>query len=428
MSRRKLSDAFIRNLPPAPKGRKTRNWDTEVRGLVCVVTDKGTKSLMLSCKRPGGRRAVRLLIAHHPSCLIEQARTEAREMLAQLRAGLDPREEQRKSKRQTAVNKDNAFEKVVAVWQEVHISQLRRAREYNRVIKRELLPYWKGISVVDIDRDMVVRRVTEVGRRAPYVGHATFGVIRSFFSFVVAGSYGVAVSPCEVAPRIKPAKLFGPRKARDRQHSDLELRGFVKAAGDMPLAYSAYFLCLLYSVQRVRELSEADWSEFSGLFPGEDGVWVLPASRDKLGKERTIPISRQFVEQLNRLPRYRTGSKVFSSPQSFGTASLNSLGWATTKLKKRWLALMQEEKPGAVLPQTGLHDVRRTCRSRAPMLGIGFECAELMLGHVLPGGSIVRNYNRYTYLSELRVAYQTWADHVDQIAGGGAVVPLSRVG
>jgi hypothetical protein len=62
------------------------------------------------------------------------------------------------------------------------------------------------------------------------------------------------------------------------------------------------------------------------------------------------------------------------------------------------------------------------------MLGIGFECAELMLGHVLPGGSIVRNYNRYAYLSELRVAYQTWADHVDQIAAGGVVVPLTHTG
>lgn len=64
-NRVKLTDARIRNCPLPPPGKRCRLWDDEVHGLVCVITDKGTRSLMPSAKMLGGSRPVRRLTAHH---------------------------------------------------------------------------------------------------------------------------------------------------------------------------------------------------------------------------------------------------------------------------------------------------------------------------------------------------------------------------
>jgi integrase len=419
----RLTDAKLRNLPPAEKGKRTKIWDELVRELVCIVSEKGTKSLMVSAKVPGGKRAVRRLIGHHGSVLIDQARTEAREHLATIRKGLDPKVERERTVRRTAQEKALPFRLVVEEWLEAHASKLRRAKEYRRVVAKELMPYWADRLVCDIGRDDVVRRISEVGRRAPYVGWSVFGVIRSFFSWAVAGPYGLTISPVEQPPRIRPAKILGPRKARTRELSDLELRAYVKACHDFKGPYGSFFLGLLYCAQRLRELADADWSEFE--LEGSEPTFIVPASRAKNGIETRVPMSRQFVKVMRSLPRYKSGTRCFTC--SFGKTSINSMGWATVRLKALMLDHMRAEKPDAALPAFGLHDLRRTARSRAAMLGVSYECGERMLGHLV-GSAVHRTYNRYGYEKELRAAFQMWADHVDEVASGGVVVPIIRAG
>jgi integrase len=249
-----------------------------------------------------------------------------------------------------------------------------------------------------------------------------FGVIRSFFSWAVAGPYGLALSPVEQPPRIRPAKILGPRKARTRELSDLELRAYVNACRDFSGPYGSFFLGLLDCAQRLRELADADWSEFE--LGGNEPTFVVPSSRAKNGTETRVPMSRQFVEVMQALRRYKSGTRCFTC--NFGKTTINSMGWATTKLKASMLRHMREEKSDAVLPPFGLHDLRRTARSRAAMLGISYEVGERMLGHLV-GSAVHRAYQRYTYEKELRAAFQLWADHVDEVAGGGQVVPMRRI-
>jgi integrase len=57
-----------------------------------------------------------------------------------------------------------------------------------------------------------------------------------------------------------------------------------------------------------------------------------------------------------------------------------------------------------------LHDLRRTLRTGLAELGVGFEVAERVLNHAMPGLQAV--YNRHSYAAEKRTALVLWAEHV----------------
>jgi len=54
--------------------------------------------------------------------------------------------------------------------------------------------------------------------------------------------------------------------------------------------------------------------------------------------------------------------------------------------------------------------LRRTLRTGLAELGVGFEVAERVLNHAMPGLQAV--YNRHNYVAEKRTALALWAEHV----------------
>jgi len=58
-----------------------------------------------------------------------------------------------------------------------------------------------------------------------------------------------------------------------------------------------------------------------------------------------------------------------------------------------------------------LQDLRRTCRTNLPRLGVSPFIAKLTIGHTIPG--IDQVYDRYSYMPEKREALDKWAAFID---------------
>jgi integrase len=131
------------------------------------------------------------------------------------------------------------------------------------------------------------------------------------------------------------------------------------------------------------------WSELDL----DEGLWRLPAERNKSGRAFELPLSPPVVETLRALPR--TGPTVFT---------LNGHRPMTVH------QLIERVRSDAGLRDVRLHDLRRTLRTGLAELGVSFEVAERVLNHAVPGLQAV--YNRHSYAAEKRAALALWAEHV----------------
>jgi len=147
----------------------------------------------------------------------------------------------------------------------------------------------------------------------------------------------------------------------------------------------------------------------------EAGVWIIPPETAKNGREHRVPLPRPAIAILRVLPRLKGNDYVFPGRRGPMT------GWS-----KRLPAVYAATATGGMAPWTP-HDLRRTFRSGLAALGVDHVVAELMLAHVVPGGTLAPLYNRAERWLERVEAAERWAAHVDGlVSGGGDVVPLRR--
>jgi len=171
---------------------------------------------------------------------------------------------------------------------------------------------------------------------------------------------------------------------------------------------------LILTVQREREVTDAEWSEFDL----DAGLWRLPATRTKSGRGHLIHLASEAVSILEILQK-KTGKKrhVFASPLRrnqpiFGRSVNNALG-----------GMFKRGVLGAVTP-CHVHDLRRTLITRLPDLGFEPFIGHKIANHVLPG--VLGHYNHNEYLPQREAALKAWAQRIAALAGDRKVVQFQR--
>jgi integrase len=222
------------------------------------------------------------------------------------------------------------------------------------------------------------------------------------FSWAIErGVYGLESAPTD---RLKPAKLLGPPRARDRVLNDDELRALWRAAERMGYPYGALLKGLLFTGVRLNELAGARWREFD--LHGR--LWAIPSERFKMGQAHAVPLTDTTIQWLETLPRWSEGDYVFSlngrrpmSGFSKNKAQLDQL------MLRYWRALarMRGVERDALDPFV-VHDLRRTVRTRLSALKVPERVAELVIGHSKKG--LQRVYDQHEFIEEMREALAAW--------------------
>jgi integrase len=142
----------------------------------------------------------------------------------------------------------------------------------------------------------------------------------------------------------------------------------------------------------------------------DGGVWTLPASRSKNGRELVLPLSPLAISALERPPRIAGSKFVFTFDGQHAFANFSK-------------AKAQFDKACGVTSWT-LHDLRRTARSLMSRAGVSADVAERCLGHVISG--VRGTYDRHAYFDEKKRAFEALASLLERIINPPVanVIPL----
>jgi integrase len=143
-------------------------------------------------------------------------------------------------------------------------------------------------------------------------------------------------------------------------------------------------------------------------------TWTVPASRMKMGKEHSVPLSDAAVEILRgQLKARGRNPLVFPSRLPLKRLSINALSMAMERLGGgMWT----------------VHGFRAGFRSWCADEGVAFELAEAALAPA-PGNAGVQAYQRSAMLERRRPVMQAWAAYLSGDSSGKVVAIGSlRVG
>lgn len=352
------------------------------------------KRFICQYRRAGGSR--KQTIGSPDVLSVEDARKEAKKILAKVALGHDPAAERRERRDKDKVTLRSVVDEYLAAKRgELRAKTMREIERYLTAP-----PYFGPLFRMPIDtvtrRDVALRVAAITREHGPIVARRARAALSAFF--VWAMRMGI-VEHNVVIGTIEP-KGNGPR---ERTLSDDELGRVWRACQDDDYGRIIKLAILLGA--RRQEIGGMRESEFSDL-DGPQPSWTIPAARSKSGRPLTLPLLPMAAEIVRSVPR------LVSRDQLFG--SYSSQGFANWDRGKRAL----DARSGV----TGWtpHDLRRTLSTRLHDLNTPPHIVEAVLGHV--GGhksGVAGRYNWAAYKAQIRSALATWEDYVRSIVEGG---------
>src|SRR5215204_1489945 len=348
-----------------PIGRKSLDYfDQRMPGLVLRVSARGTKSWNAVYRHQG--RARRLTIGRYPIITLDDARARAREALCAVSRGIDP----------CGVRADKlAFAELASLFVEGHVRKLRRARQVERLIQREVVVAWKNRPANSITRRDVALLVANVAERAPVLANRVLATTRRLFGWAV-GQGLLEANPCDQVER--PTS----ERARERVLGNGELRDLWQAFDSLDPFWAALFRLCLLTGQRVGEVLSMRWSDIDGDW------WTVPYAKN--GLSHRVPLSPRSLQVLLETPR--RGEYVFCASSAPGR---HLRGYRKAFTRACAIAGVENARP---------HDLRRTAASMMASIGV----SRVVIGRILNHSdrSITAIYDRYSYDAEKRAAIE----------------------
>jgi integrase len=396
-----LTDIAIQNLKP--RAVRFEVPDPAARGLRVVVQSSGHKGFAVRYRNAAGRARKLTLPA---GIGLAAARKLAADALLEVSQGRDPAEQA--ARRNVSVRGADTVERLANHFIEQHAKRKTRRNTWRATIgtfNNHVLPAWRGRSVHDIARRDVIELLEQIAVNHPITANRVKAVLSKFFNWLAARDV-ITASPCAGVP--SPSAEV----ARDRVLSDDELRRLWLAAEAIGGTVAAYVKLLVLTGARRSEIALLKWTEV-----GSDAL-DLPAPRMKGKKAHTLPLSTQAAAIIADMPKL-----VPQVPRPDDYVLGRQLGWHFHHIKQ---AL--DERMGDT-PKWVIHDIRRTVASGMARIGITVPVIEKIMAHRKGTfAGVVGVYQRHSFLPEMTVALQKWADHVEQLVSGksAAVVALPR--
>jgi integrase len=361
-------------------------WDTDPPGFGLRVYASGKKAFVLSYRSNGRKRM--MTVGSYGALTLDQARTQARAMLAKVETGAtDPLEDRRKA------TQGETLRDLAAAYMDRHGNAKRSGAEDQRRIDRHILPAWGGRKARDITRADVAALHSRIGRAAPYEANRTLALLSKLFAlaevwgFVPAGH----PNPARAIDRFREEK-------RDRWVTPEELPRLAEAINREPNQSARHALWLyLLTGARKTELLQARWEDVDW----RRGELRLPET--KAGRVHYLPLSGPALALLRQIPR--DADNPFILPGAKPGAHL-------VNISKPWLRV----RSAAGVADVRLHDLRRTVGSWLAQAGNSLHLIGRVLNHSNTSTTAV--YARFGQ-DQVREALEQHAQRLLGVAGMG---------
>jgi len=410
----KLTSKAVTALMPPPGKTDAIFFDDDLPGFGYRLRQSGDKvgrSWVAQYRHAGQTRRITLGSASVLSA--EQARGEAKRILAQAALRQDPASER---KRRASADRFTFFhlaEQYLAAKQPPEVRR-RTFSEMKRYLQSSA--YFGPLFSVPIDaitRRDIAARVLIIAQKNGQVAAARARTALSAM-FTWAMESGLA----ETNPTIGTAKPKTP-PSRARVLSDQELVAIWKATSD-ETDFNRIVRLLITTGQRRSECGGFASTELD--LARE--TWTIPAARTKNGREHSLPLGSLALDVIRSTPPIVGRDLLFGARTQRGFTS-----WAEHK-KALDARLGDQFRPWV------LHDLRRTCATRMCDLGVEPHVVEEVLNHqsgTRRGVSGVGGvYNKSRYARAVQNAVEAWDRHLRALIEGGderrKVIPYPRAG
>jgi integrase len=374
-------------------------WDNTLTGFgfrlrLSASGKKVLRSWWVQYRRAGATR--RKLIGNADVVSAEQARAEAKKVLAKVALGEDPQADKTERRGKDRITMKSVVDEYLA----------DRKSEWRAPTQREndrylTGPYFAPLHSMAVDkiskRDVAARLLAVKREHGPIVAAAARAKLSALFSWAMR--QGLAeLNPVIGTDSPKPAA------PRERVLSDSELAAIWRGCGDDD--YGRIIRLLILLGQRRQEIGGMRWWPELDL-DAPQPTWTLPANRAKNGRAHTLPLMPMALDIIKSVPQMATRPQLFGSHSDTGFT-----GW---DLGKQAL-----DKRTGVAEWTP-HDLRRTFSTRLhEELNIAPHVVEALLNHFSGHRSgSARPYNRAKYLPQMRQALAQWEDYIRVLVAGG---------
>jgi len=368
----KLSKSYVEGLTEPGKVR-----DIDLKGFAVKVTPAGKKVYIVENSVRGGPAKATVTIGPHGVWTTENARDEARQILAMMAQGINPNKEKERAleQRQQQVAQEEAkkkqseitLKKVLEDYLQSRGESLKESTRYiYRIVVASSLADWMNTPIESISREMVEarhREITQSGKKG--AANHVMRILRALFTYAMNtyrkfdGERLLVENPVR---RLSEVKAWNKLKRRQGVVKTHELYEWYQAVQKLEHDIGKDLLVfLLFTGLRRNEAAGLKWLDID--FDAE----TIFVHDTKNRQPHRLPMTQPLREILERRSDSRCNELVFPSKRAKG--KVKDL---RTDLDK-------------IAEQTGIeftvHDLRRTFITIAESLDIPYYAIKRLANH-----------------------------------------------
>jgi len=357
-------------------------WDQDLSGFGVAVFPSGGKAYIVQYRRNGQSR--RIQIGKHGRLTPDEARSEAKKILGQVETGTDPIAAKKKGR------EIPTFGKVAEDFMTLHATAKRKPRthtEYQRLLKKLILPQLGSTRIVDLRRSDVAHLHMTISKTAPISANRAIALVSVIWSWASRRDLvPSADNPArglernreqgkerfltsEELGRLGDAMLLAETDGLpwdiDEENPNAKHAAKVENRRTVtdPYAVAAIRLLMLTGA-RLNEILKAEWSRVDT----ERGILFLADS--KTGR-KPVYLSAPAQAIISAIPRIEGNPHLIVGMKK---------GKPRSDLNKPWASIRR----AAGLNNVRIHDLRHTFASFGAGAALGLPVIGKLLGHTQP--------------------------------------------
>jgi integrase len=345
-------------------------WDNTLPGFGVRVKPSGVRSYIIQYRNRNTSTSRRLTIGQHgPLLTLDQAKKQARAMLADAMRGEDPVEIRKTARRAPSIA-DLAVD-----YLERHAVPKKRpksVRDDRAMLDNIILPKLGAKKVDAIGRRDV--EAIQVGMKdRPYQANRVLSLLSKMFNLAIEWKWRPD-NPAKGIERYQEQK-------RERWLSDEELRHLCAVLDEHPNTRAANAVRLqLLTGARLGEVLTSRKEDFDL----HRGIWTKPSHQTKQKRTEHLPLSAQALILVTLIIETSDAGSPFLFPG-------NKPGQPLHEIKKFWSVFLRE----AGIVNYRRHDNRHTYASHLVSSGLSLEIVGRLLGH-----TTATTTKRYAHLAD----------------------------
>jgi integrase len=384
-----------------------------VSGLLLQITPNNAKSWVMRTTIGGERKLLGL--GSFPEVSLKDAREHAAAVKASARSGINPIADRAAKRAALAAEmmRGRTFRQAVEEFMVIDSQgkSEKNQKQWRSTLETYAMPELGALAVDDITTSDILRVLRPLWSAKVETATRLRQRMQAIFQWSMEKGYRSSTSNPAAWGKLK-ADLPDPSKIKKTTHypaiqtKDLPQWYETLRKSESIGAMALEFLCLTAS--RSGEVRGATWDEIDF----DNAVWIVPASRMKMGREHRIPLCNRALEILHHVPRFAGSSYVFPATKG-GTLSDMTLSKFMRDMHAREV---REGRKGWMDRQTGKvavpHGLRSSFRDwAAEKTSHPHDVIEMCLAHHV-AGAVERAYLRGDVIEKRRVIMAEWEKFV----------------